>query len=137
MIKNRVRIFLIAVIVAVILTNYEKAVNKIVVSTDKTELSKEIEYKVVRISYEDGVNREYINKVNSEIKTLPANIISQLSDTDIEIRIIKKQSQSNAKNIDINNIGGADSQITKIITISEGDLNVNDKIQKAVAEVRP
>ncbi len=133
MIKNRVRIFLIAVIVAVILTNYEKAVNKIVVSTDKTEMAKEIEYKVVRISYEDGVNREYINKVNSEIKTLPANMISQLSDADIEIRITK-QNHNNTKNMVINDSMDAQNPTTKIIIINEGNQNINMQIKKSIAE---
>ncbi len=133
MIKNRVRIFLIAVIVAVILTNYEKAVNKIVVSTDKTEMAKEIEYKVVRISYEDGVNREYINKVNSEIKTLPANMISQLSDADIERRITK-QNHNNTKNMVINDSMDAQNPTTKIIIINEGNQNINMQIKKSIAE---
>ncbi len=90
--KNRVMALLIMVIVIVILTNFDKAAGKIVYNTKTIEEStKTIDYKFLKMSYQEDTDSSCLKAVDEVIKNLPAEVVTGISDGEIEIRITDKE----------------------------------------------
>ena len=89
--SNRIKAVLIMLIVIVILTNYEKAGGSKIFSVNR--MNKDVEYKLIRLSYDENIDEEYIKAVNETIKEMPAQLIEDISEDGIEIRIKEKKEE--------------------------------------------
>jgi len=89
--SNRIKAVLIMLIVIVILTNYEKAGGSKIFSVNR--MNKDVEYKLIRLSYDENIDEEYIKAVNETIKEMPAQLIEDISEDGMEIRIKEKKEE--------------------------------------------
>ena len=93
--KNRAMALAIMVIVIVILTNFDKTAGKIIYSTKTIEESdKKVDYKFLKLSYLEDTESDCLKAVDDVIKNLPAEVVSGISDGEIEIRITNKENAS-------------------------------------------